>query len=119
MHAIRDLVLNKIRVLSYLINILMVGEHHYEEANIITKMLAELLVYGDCVSDGTTKQWLEENEGEHQEFMMAVSNEFATKAMGEASPDIMARCAYHAHLPESECDTGPHGRAWEGKSIRR
>ena len=111
--AIRDLVLNEAHVPTCPISVLVNEDY---ESDILIKMLAELLVHGKCVRDGRTKRWLEQNADQRPSLLKAVINEFAKKAMGEASPDTMARCAYHTHLPGSECDLGPRGRAWNGKS---
>jgi len=115
MDAIRDLVLNERFVPQNPIYELL----KYEDFDIMIKMLAELLVYGNCVNDGRTKTWLEENEGEHQSFLEAISNEFAKKATGEASPDLMARGAYHIGRSETDCDPSPRGRATTGKPTHR
>lgn len=113
--AIRDL-LNETQVPDFPITVLMGND---QESEIMIKMLADLLVYGNCVNDGRTKQWLEENDGEHPSLLNAISNEFAKKAMGEAPPDIMERCAYHTHVPGTYCDTSPHGSAWKCESTPR
>jgi hypothetical protein len=62
MDAVRDLMLNETFVPENPIYELL-GED--EDSDRMVKMLAELLVYGKCVSDGRTKKWLEENGGEH------------------------------------------------------
>jgi len=116
MDAIRDLLLNETHVPGFPIHVLMDKDQHSDTT---IKMLADLLVYGNCVSDGRTKEWLEENDGEHPALLNAVSGEFAKKAMGEAPPDIMAHCAYHTHAPGSDCHISPHGRAWKGESTAR
>jgi hypothetical protein len=116
MDAIRDLVLNETSVPENPIYELL-GED--EDSDLMVKMLAELLVHGKCASDGRTKKWLEENGGEHQSFLDAISNEFAKKAMGEAAPDLMARGAYHITSVESDCDPSPRERASTGKVTRR
>jgi hypothetical protein len=108
MDAIRDLVLNETHVPDSPIEIL---SDELERSEILVKMLAEILVHGNYVSHGKTKKWLELNEGENQSFLDAISNSFAKKAVGEAAPDLMARCAYDTHPPGSECESAPRGRA--------
>jgi hypothetical protein len=85
----------------------------------LVKMLAGILVHSKYVSNGRTKKWLELNEGENQSFLDAISNAFAKKAVGEAAPYLMARCAYHTHPAGSECEPAPRGRAWTGRSRQR
>lgn len=121
--AIRDLVLNDIHVPKCLNCVLEDFDEfglYYKSSDIMIKMLAELLVYGNCASDGRTKKWLEADEGAYPCFLAAISTEFAKKAMGEASPDLMARGAYHTHQLGSENDPSPRGRAWKSTlPIRR
>jgi hypothetical protein len=116
MDAIRDLMLNETFAPEGPIHELF---KEYAVSDIMIKMLAELLVHGKCVSDGRTKKWLEENGGEHQSFLDAISNEFVKKAMGKAAPDLMARGAYHITSLESDCDPSPRERASTGKETRR
>jgi hypothetical protein len=107
MDAIRDLLLNETHVSDSPTNIL---SDEARGSEIMVKMLAELLVHGKCANDGRTKKWLEQNKGGSQSLFEAVSNEFANKAMGKASPNLMAHCAYHTHLPGSECELVSRGR---------
>lgn len=112
MEAIRNLMLNETHVPDSPIERL---SDELEHSWILVKMLADILVHGKYVSDGRTINWLELNEGENQSFLHAISTTFAKKAVGEAAPDLMARCAYHTPFPRSECEPAPRGRAWTGK----
>lgn len=116
MDAIRDLLLSEVHVPSAPISLLVPEDY---QAETMVKMLAELLVHGKCVSDGRTKEWLEQNTGQCQWVLEAISNEFAKKAMGEAPPDLMGRGAHHVHLPGSNNNPSPRGRVWKGSSILR
>lgn len=68
--------------------------------------MLELLVCGRCATEGRTKAWLNEASDELEEdFVLAVSLEFAEKATLDISPNPMARCACHIHMNmESRCD---------------
>ena len=116
MDAIRDLMLNEPHVPYDPINVLLDEQGDFE---VMITLLAESLVYGNCVTDGRTKAWLEEKHGEHQTFLEAISSSFARRAMNEALPDVMARGVYHIRLPGSECDPSPRARASIGKAIRQ
>jgi hypothetical protein len=116
MDAIRNLMLNETHVPDSPIQVL---SDELEHSEILVKMLAEVMVHSKYVSDGRTKKWLELNEGDNQSFLDAISNAFARKAVGEAAPDLMARCAYHTHPSGSECEPAPRGRAWTGKSRQQ
>lgn len=114
MDAVRDIMLNDIHVPENPISLLL---DRLEGSEIMVQMLAKLLVHGKCARDGRTKKWLQQNEGGIRVLFEVVSNEFAKKAMGEEAPDIMARCAYHIHVPGSSCE--PRGSARSGMSIQR
>lgn len=116
MDAIRDLMLNKNHVPCNPISVL---SDEIECSELLVEMLAELMVYGKRVSDGRTKTWLEQNEGGSQPLLEAISNEFANKAMGKASPNLVARCAYHTHAPGDECQSAPRRSALNCKSLQR
>jgi hypothetical protein len=96
--AIKDILLNEVHVPGDPFN--TIGDAFVEDKMAIT-MLAELLVYGDCASDGRTQRWLQNGEvtdwKEFSEVHRTMSLEFARKLMGGEAPDFTARCAYHVH----------------------
>lgn len=65
------------------------------------EMLLELLVYGNCATEGRTRDWLDGLDHRHFDmhfsFVNDVSLEFAAKAARLDPPNPMARCAYHYH----------------------
>lgn len=116
MDAIRDLMLNELHAPHDPINVLLDEHGDFE---VMITLLAESLVYRKCASDRRSKAWLEENQGEHQTFLEAISSNFAKGAIKEALPDVMARGIYHIRLPGSDCDPSPRARASIGKTIRQ
>jgi len=76
---------------------------HLEDGTMGWTMLLELLVYGRCATEGRTREWLNEASDELEEdFVLAVSLEFAEKTTLDNPPDPMARCAYHIHHMDME-----------------
>lgn len=100
--AIRQILFDEVHPLNNPLKVLCV-QLDRPDSGIFT-MLVNWLVYGECGSNGKTKDWLHSVEGKHPDFFKALSNEFAKKVMGEAPPDMMARCAYHVHPAWSQCD---------------
>jgi hypothetical protein len=100
--VIRQVLLHGVHLASNPLEVL--GEQLDRADSGIFKMLVDLLVYGECASNGKTKGWLHSVEDKHPEFFKALSNEFAKKVMGETPPDLMGRCAYHTHVEGSHCD---------------
>jgi hypothetical protein len=101
--AVRNLLLDESHVPRNLLGVLYCD---FRSNSTAVKMLTELLVYGSCASDGRTQRWLQEAEGGRAGFTEALHSiglEFTKKLMGEESPDVTARCAYHVHPPGEGC----------------
>jgi hypothetical protein len=116
--AFRAILLHETYVPSNLLAILGV---EFEGDPTAIRMLAELLVYGKCASDGRTQRWLQEAEetdlADFSEALHSIGLEFAKKLMGGESPDLTARCAYHIHPQGEGCDVARAGEISSGECI--
>lgn len=103
--GIRDVLVNDAHVP---VNPLSTLLEPLKDGTIGRTMLLELLVCGRCATEGRTKAWLNRASHELEEdedFVLAVSLEFAEKATLNNPLNPMARCAYHIHMTmETRCD---------------
>jgi hypothetical protein len=116
--AVRDILLNESHVPRNPLGIMGCDIRYNSKA---IKMLAEVLVYGKCATDGRTQQWLRAAEGtdwaDFNDVLRSIGIEFAEKLTGATSPDFTARCAYHVHPPGSACGAAGGGEMSSGQCM--